>query len=186
MRGSRSSRGSKTRTATTSCRLATRLQGPIGWSARKSLTTTTKALRPRTIGRVSAAARLVLRETVGVATKARRRAKAVSCRRPASKRPRLDRRPRPGRRDRRRGSPRRPRARRFRGAIGFRSAFGTEAKARRDVDDQPNRQRAFLDITANIRPTLVRGRVPIEMVHVVARFVRSQLGEGQSGSRPRR
>ena len=69
------------------------------------------------------------------------------------------------------------------GPIGLGRPFRPESHARRDVDDQPERECSLLDESPHEWPALPRGHVPVEVAHVVARFVCAKLGERQADSR---
>ena len=66
------------------------------------------------------------------------------------------------------------------------SALGTKPQTRRNIDDQPQRQGPLFDEAADVRSPLPRGDVPVEVSHLVARFVRPKLREHQAHARPRR
>ena len=69
------------------------------------------------------------------------------------------------------------------GSVGLGRPFGPESHARRNVDDQPERQGSLLDESPHEWPALPRGHVPVEMAHVVPRLVSTQLGERQANAR---
>ena len=180
-----SSRGSTTRRAIVSWRLAPRRHDPTGSSVMKSLMTTSIERRrtpahPRQPGAQLGLGRgrrsrhqrpHQLREVANAAGRRQLELDPVADQDQADPIAVLD---------RRRGQKRRSLGR----PIGLGRAFSTEPHACRDVDHQPERQRAFLDVSPHERSTLPRGHVPVEMSHVVARLVGTQLRKRQPDPRP--
>ena len=68
------------------------------------------------------------------------------------------------------------------GDVGLAAIGRAEQHRRRDVEDQPGRQRAFGDVDADVRLAGAGGHVPVDPAGVVARLVGPDLGE--LGRRP--
>ena len=67
------------------------------------------------------------------------------------------------------------------GDVDLAPVGGAEGHRGRDVEHQPRRQRALADVHAHVRLLQPRGRVPVDVAHVVAGVVRPdhrQLGAG--------
>ena len=54
------------------------------------------------------------------------------------------------------------------GDVGLAPIGGPEGHRGRDVEDEPRRQRALADVHAHVRLAQARGRVPVDVAHVVA------------------